>query len=126
MLMRYFIHGKETEEELQTLSSTAVNAMFMVIKPLGQLLTTLPIGPDLPGKLAGSTFEIYRTGYVLPHHDAAWIILHERLLELAGYCGKLSGQQAALQGDLQAIRENFRKLATVLEPYVKTSQAGTT
>jgi len=53
MLMRYFIHGKETEEELQALSSTAVNAMFMVIKPLGQLLTTLPIGPDLPGKMAG-------------------------------------------------------------------------
>ena len=54
MLMRYFIHGKETEDELQTLSSTAVNAMFMAIKPLGQLLTTLPIGPDLPGKVAGA------------------------------------------------------------------------
>jgi len=125
MLMRYFIHGQETEDELQTLSSTAVMVMFMVIKPLGQLLTTLPIGPDLPGKMAGPTFEIYRTGYILPHHDAAWIVLHERLLELAAYCGKLSDQQPP-QADLQAILENFRRLATVLEPYVKTSQAGTT
>jgi len=123
LLMRYFIHGKETEDELQTLSSTAVSAMFMAIKPLGQLLTTLPIGPDRLGKMAGPTFEIYRTGYVLPHHDAAWIVLHERLLELAAYCGKLSDQQAALQVALQAIGENFRRLAAVLEPYVKTHQA---
>jgi hypothetical protein len=126
ILMRYFIHANETEDELQTLSSTAVSAMFMVIKPLGQLLTTLPIGPDLPGKLAGPTFEIYQTGYILPHHDAAWIVLHERLLDLAAYCGKLSGQQPAPPGDLQAIRENFRRLAAVLEPHLKTSQAGKT
>jgi hypothetical protein len=126
MLMRYFIHGKETEEELQTLSSTAVSAMFMVIKPLGQLLTTLPIGPELPDKLAGPTFEIYQTGYMLPHHDAAWIVLHERLLELAAYCGKLSDQPSASQADLQAILENLRRLAALLEPYVKTSQPGKT
>ncbi len=126
MLMRYFIHGQETEDELQTLSSTAVMVMFMAIKPLGQLLTTLPIGPELPGKMAGPNFEIYRTGYILPHHDAAWIVLHERLLELAAYCGKLCDQQPPPQADLQAILENFRRLAGVLEPYVKTSQAGTT
>src|SRR5437764_2440360 len=111
MLMRYFIHGHETEDELHTLSSTAVNAMFMVIKPLGQLLTSLSIGPDLPGKMAGPTFEIYRTGYILPHHDAAWIVLHERLLELAAYCGKLSDQQPLPQEALQAIGENFHRLA---------------
>ena len=118
MLMRYFIHGKETEDELQTLSSTAVNAMFMVIKPLGQLLTTLPIGPESPGKMAGPTFEIYQTSYILPHHDAAWIVLHERLLELAAYCGKLCGQQSALEAELQVIRENFHSLAAVLERHV--------
>lgn len=121
--MRHFIHGKETEDELQALASTAVSAMFMAIKPLGKLLTTLPIGPELPGKVAGPTFEIYRTSYVLPHHNAAWIVLHERLLDLAAYCGKLSGQPSAPQTDLQTIGENFRRLAAILEPYVKTSQA---
>src|SRR5215472_12647608 len=123
ILMRYFIHGEETEGELQTLSSMAVSAMLMVIKPLGQLLTTLPIGPNLPGKLAGPTFEMYRTGYILPHHDAAWIILHERLLELAAYCGKLGDRQSAPQAALQAIGANVRRLAAVLEPHVKTRQA---
>jgi len=126
LLLRYFMHGNETQDELQTLGSTAVNAMFLVIKPLGQLLTTLPIGPHLPGKMAGQTFEIYRTAYFLPHHDAAWIVLHERLLELAAYCGKLSDQQPAPQAALQAIGENFRRLAAVLEQHVKTSQAGKT
>jgi hypothetical protein len=74
--------------------------------------------------MAGPTFEIYRTGYILPHHDAAWIVLHERLLELAAYCGKLSDQQSAQQRDLQAIKENLRRLASVLEPQVTTRQAG--
>src|SRR2546426_7304221 len=45
------------------------SVMFMAIKPLGQLLATLPIGPELPGKMAGPTFEIYRTGYILPHRS---------------------------------------------------------
>ena len=46
--------------------------------------------------------------------------------ELAAYCGKLSDQQSALQAVLQVIRENFRRLAAVLEPHVKTSQPGKT
>src|SRR5712691_4130084 len=43
-------------------------------------------------------------------HDATWIVLHKRLLELAAYCSKLSGQQSAPQANLQASGENFRRL----------------
>ncbi len=59
LLIRYFVHssGSETEDELKTLSGTAVDAMFLIMKPLGQLLTTLPVGPDLPGKTAGVSVE---------------------------------------------------------------------
>src|SRR5438045_8787404 len=32
MLMRYFMHGKETGDEMRTLSSTAVSASFTAIK----------------------------------------------------------------------------------------------
>ena len=120
MLMRYFIHVKETEDELRALSIIAVDMMFMVIEPLGQLLTTLPVGPNLPGKTAGATFEIYRTGYMLPHHQAAWIVLHERLFELSAYCSKLSAQQSVAQ-DLQAIEENIHSLATRLEQHESNS-----
>src|SRR6266567_3030632 len=122
MLIRYFIHGLETEDQLRTLSSTAVDMMFVAIKPLGELLTTLPVGPKYPGKMAGASFEIYRTGYVLPHRRAAWIILRERLLEIATFCGKLCTQQSAPKG-LLAVQENLLKLASTLEIHVNTNQA---
>ncbi len=122
MLIRYFIHGLETEDQLRTLSSTAVDMMFVAIKPLGELLTTLPVGPKYPGKMAGASFEIYRTGYVLPHRRAAWIILRERLLEIATFCGKLCTQQSAPKG-LLAVQENLLKLASNLEIHVNTNQA---
>ncbi len=46
VLIRYFIHGTESDEELTTLSNVAVDTMFLLIKPLGELLTRLPVGPS--------------------------------------------------------------------------------
>jgi hypothetical protein len=47
--------------------------MFNVIKPLGQLVTTLPVGEAAPGRTAGPSFELfYQSDYLLPHRDAAW------------------------------------------------------
>lgn len=123
MLTRYFIHENETEEELKTLSGTAVDGMFLAIKPLGQLLTTLPVGAECPGKKAGATFEIYRTGYILPHRRAAWHILHERLLELAAYADKLSKQSSAPTTELQAVEQNFQKLAAALAQHISAAPA---
>jgi hypothetical protein len=95
------------------LSSTAVDAMYLLIKPLGQLLTTLPVGSKLPDKTAGPTFEFYRTGYLLPHRHSARLLMHERLLELASYSCQLSKQQSA-PATLLSIEENFRNLAETL------------
>jgi hypothetical protein len=78
----YFIHGTESDDEQTTLSNVAVDTMFLLIKPLGELLTRMPVGPDVPGKMAGPSFEVYRAGNILPHRYGAWSILHERLLEL--------------------------------------------
>jgi nitrite reductase/ring-hydroxylating ferredoxin subunit len=117
MLVRFFAHTEETEEELRTLSRTAVGAMFLLIKPLGQLLTTLPVGEEFPGKTAGPSFEFYRTGYLLPHRRAAWVLMHERLLELADYCAQLSARSSA-PAELTTIRENFRKLVGALEQHI--------
>ena len=115
LLMRFFAHsgGSETTEERKILADTAVNAMFLLIKPLGHLLTTLPVGPGLPGKVAGASFEIFRTGYFLPHQHAAWIVLHERLLELAAFCGKLLTQKGAPK-ELSRIEASLRRLAAAL------------
>jgi hypothetical protein len=117
MLVRFFIHTEETEGELRTLSNTAVGAMFLLIKPLGQLLTTLPVGAEFPGKTAGPTFEFYRTSYLLPHRRAAWVLMHERLLELADHCVRIGAQPSA-PAELVTIEENFRNLAGALEQHI--------
>jgi nitrite reductase/ring-hydroxylating ferredoxin subunit len=91
--------------------------MSLLIKPLGQLLTTLPVGAEFPGKTAGPNFEFYRTGYLLPHRHAAWVLMHERLLELANYCARLSARPSA-PAELTTIGESFRKLARTLEEHI--------
>jgi hypothetical protein len=117
MLVRFFAHTEETEEELQTLSSTAVDAMSLLIKPLGRLLTTLPVGAEYPGKSAGPNFEFYRTSYLLPHRHAAWVLMHEQLLELAVYCARVGARPSA-PPELMTIEESFRKLARALEQHI--------
>jgi hypothetical protein len=111
--IRYFIHGTESDDELTILSNVAVDTMFLLIKPLGELLTRLPVGRDLPGKTAGPSFEMYRAGNILPHRYAAWTILHERLLELATYCESLIKQPGAPL-ELAAVGANARQLADTL------------
>jgi nitrite reductase/ring-hydroxylating ferredoxin subunit len=123
MLVRFFAHTEETEEELRTLSRTAVGAMSLLIKPLGQLLTTLPVGAELPGKTAGPTFEFYRTSYLLPHRHAAWVLMHERLLELGDYCARLSARSSA-SAELTTIGEHFRKLAATLAQHIDREDSG--
>jgi hypothetical protein len=91
--------------------------MSLLIKPLGQLLTTLPVGAEYPGKSAGPNFEFYRTGYLLPHRHAAWVLMNERLLELAAYCARVGARPSA-PPELMTIEEAFRKLARALEQHI--------
>jgi hypothetical protein len=69
-----------------------MHLMNWVMRPLGSILTSLPLGPERPGVLAGPAFEIVQPSfYVLPHRQAAWRILAERLEELADRAEQLSG-----------------------------------
>jgi len=114
LLLRFFVHSDETAEELTMLADAAQNAMFGVLKPIGYLLTSLPVGPGDPGKTAGPTFDVYRTGYLLPHRHAAWVVLHERLTGLAEACAAAAeetGHEA-----LDTAEGNLRSLAGLLAP----------
>jgi hypothetical protein len=90
LLARYFAHTDETEAQLAVLADVAVSLMFGAVKPLGGLVTRLPVGPEHPGATAGPTFELfYSVDYLLPHRDAAWAVIEERLrnvAELAVHC----------------------------------------
>jgi len=104
VLSRYYVHHGETLAELETLARTAKHLMNWVMRPLGSVLTSLPIGPSHPGRTAGPAFEIVRPAYfVLPHHEPAWKIINERLDVLTETCTDLA-QQPGLNtlGDLAA------------------------
>jgi hypothetical protein len=109
-LSRYFVHSGETAGQVTTLATTAKHLMNWVMRPLGSVLTTLPLGPDQPGVMAGPAFEIVQPSfYVLPHRDAAWRILTERLDELAGRAERLSG--TAGLGKLTELAEALHGMA---------------
>jgi hypothetical protein len=86
--------------------------MFGAIKPLGTVVTTLPVGSHLPGVTAGPGFELfYQVDYLLPHQQAAWILMEERLRDAAAFarrCGMLC---------TPALMEPLAKVARSLERY---------
>jgi CDGSH-type Zn-finger protein/truncated hemoglobin YjbI len=89
-LERYFAHTEETDAQLATLADLTLGLMLRVVKPLGELITTMPAGPDYPGKTAGPSFELfYESDYLMPHREAAWILLAERLREAAEFCERI-------------------------------------
>ena len=84
LLSRYFAHTDETPAQLQTLTAVAVALMKAVVKPLGSLVTRMPMGPDHRQRTAGPALELfYETDYLLPDRAAAWAIMEERLREIA-------------------------------------------
>jgi hypothetical protein len=84
LLSRYFTNNGETPEQLATLADVAVGLMYAAIKPLGGVVTRMPIGPEHPDKTIGPAFELfYDVDYLLPHRDAAWTLMEERLREIA-------------------------------------------
>src|SRR5438309_1267719 len=85
---RYFAHTEQTDDQLGTLADATVALMLRVLKPLGNLITTLPVGPAIPGMNAGPSFELfYENDYLMPHREAAWALLEERIREAATFCG---------------------------------------
>ena len=95
---RFFAHTEETDAQLKALADATMALMFQVIKPLGDLITTLPAGPSYPGVSAGPSFELfYESDYLLPHRDAAWALLTERLDVAAEFCQQIVADQAGSQ-----------------------------
>jgi len=84
LLARYFAHTDESDDQLGVLAEVSVGLMKFVVKPLGGLVTRLPVGEAFPGRTAGPTFELfYASDLLLPHRDAAWAVMEERMRLLA-------------------------------------------
>ena len=118
VLSRYYIHHGETAAEFDTLARTAKHLMNWVMRALGPVLTTLPVGPSHPGRTAGPAFDIARPAiFLLPHQDAAWKIIKERLDALQEACASLReqaglGALAPLADKLEAMSQDIGKHAS--------------
>jgi hypothetical protein len=68
------------------------------------------VGPSHAGRTAGPTFDIARPAiFLLPHQDAAWKIITERLDALEQACAALS-QRAGL-GALAPLTEKLQSMS---------------
>jgi Ferritin-like len=116
MLQRFFAHTEESDAQLKALADASVSVMFSALKPLGDLVTTLPAGPDYPARTAGPSFELfYESDYVLPHLEAAWILIIERIRQAASFCPPSVPGPAAVAGVLAAVESSLTEIARSLE-----------
>jgi hypothetical protein len=106
----------ETEEELDSLRSIAYfPLMTMVIRPLGEMLTCLPAGVDMPGATAGPGFELPEQVMLPSDKRAAWLRLSELLEQLTSvgghlvHRGVLGDRGEFLHQNLQRIESDFRR-----------------
>ena len=120
---RFFAHTEETDAQLQVLADATIGLMLRVIKPLGDLITTLPVGGERPGQTTGPSFELfYENDYLMPHRDAAWALLTERLDEAAWLCDELQrGRGARIGGQLTPVLAAIREIAQTLAAHLPES-----
>jgi hypothetical protein len=119
VLYRLLSRIDETDAETATLADVAVSVMVDGIEPIGQVLTTLAVGPGSPGLNAGATFELfYQPDYLLPHRRAAWLLMSERLAEAATLAVHLSEglpELAPVGAALSRLADQIRAGATPSE-----------
>jgi CDGSH-type Zn-finger protein/truncated hemoglobin YjbI len=110
---RFFAHTEETDAQLTTLADATLDLMFGAIKPLGDLITTLSAGPGHDGHTAGPSFELfYESDYLMPHREAAWALLAERVDEAAWLCEELrAGRGKHVAGDLAPVGQALAEIA---------------
>lgn len=122
MLLRFFGHIDESEEELRLLARGTLRMMASVLRPLGEALAKLPAGPANPGKQAGPGFGYNRDVHLLAHKESAWVFFLERLWELSNRTTQLAKQE----GRLPEIGEAAAALESVAEhlmPFLPAARA---
>jgi hypothetical protein len=83
ILLRFFTHTDETDEQLHVLVNAAIGLMTGVLRPLATALTTLPVGSTYQDHTAGFAFEMYYTmSNLVPWREPAWALLYERMTVL--------------------------------------------
>jgi hypothetical protein len=117
LLVRHFAFGGESADQHMTLRRQAVVMMKAVIRPLGEVLTALPMGAGFPGQTAGPGFEFYGDLRLPPDMKTSWALVYERLVAEAAEAKRLAQKAGApprLAGVAQSVQNVANKIKAVM------------
>jgi hypothetical protein len=112
MLMQYYSFGGESPAQRQVLRSSIGHIMSAIIRPLAEVLTSLPATDDPTKGNAGPSFEIYADLRLATNPPNRWAILLERLNEESAECERLVGVNPRLKNiatQLGWLRQNIEQ-----------------
>lgn len=108
VLMRLWTATDESPEQIAGLRSVAfMPLMTMAIRPLAEVLTTMPAHESGGPERAGPSFDAGGPVAFLPHREAAWRVLAEQFSELAARADAIAG--------MDGVPERLGYIATTLE-----------
>jgi Ferritin-like len=91
MFMQYYSFAGESDAQRGALRGALRAAMKAVIRPLGEILTEMPMGLENPGQNAGPGFELYGDLRLPTNWRVSWKIFLERLVAEAAEADRLRG-----------------------------------
>lgn len=118
ILLRFFAHTEENEEQMYVLKSAFINLMPFGVSPLAKTITLLPAGDGFPGINAGPSFEVYADVQLLPQMSSAWIFFQERLQEITEACDALINDSRTQP--YQKLRATLTEVSTALKNIAHT------
>jgi CDGSH-type Zn-finger protein len=124
MLLRFFAHEGETEEQFRLLARGTLRIMASVLRPLGEALAKTPAGPEYPGKMAGPGFGFNRSVHLLSHRQSAWIYFLERLYDLATRLTQMA-DESTIPPEVQEAAAALESVAEHLTPFIPENFACT-
>jgi len=116
-LLRYFAGGRH-DPAAPTVKAVTLQLMTTVIRPLGELLTRLPMGEGYDGLTAGPSFEMSPDVELLPHPHAARTLMAEQLAVAARDAAQIADEPVLSSRDasvLVVVADNLARFAAMLE-----------
>lgn len=118
MLTRFYAFAEADTAAQEALRATTRRLMSGVVRPLGELLTEMPVGEYAPGWTAGPGFELYTDPRLPIRATSCWTIFHERLVQETDECRRLSRAPGA-PPRLAFLQTNLELLARSVEVYAR-------
>ena len=78
LMARLYGYTDEDADGIVALAYTMFPLMTQILRPIAELLTTLPFGDDADPRRAGPGFELLGAPPILPHRSSAHTVMFEK------------------------------------------------